>query len=127
MSATPPSASLSHCHGCHTNRTAVETSVIHAPGSRAPRAVNAAHFAVSRRRFQPQREPLEPHPDRRAARAPCAYCGATVVRIVTDFPHSQRVIDHTWIPLADGTRLSARIWLPDGAEERPVPAVLEYI
>jgi len=32
-----------------------------------------------------------------------------------------------WIPLADGTRLSARIWLPDDAEQDPVPALLEYI
>ena len=33
----------------------------------------------------------------------------------------------TWIPLADGVRLSARIWLPDDAERRPVPAILEYL
>ena len=38
-----------------------------------------------------------------------------------------RRIDHTWIPLADGTRLSARIWLPDGAEQQPLPALLEAI
>lgn len=31
----------------------------------------------------------------------------------------------TWIEMADGVQLSARLWLPDGAE--PVPAVLEYI
>ncbi len=30
-----------------------------------------------------------------------------------------------WIPLADGTRLSARLWLPEG--EQPVPAILEYL
>ncbi len=29
-----------------------------------------------------------------------------------------------WIPLSDGTRLSARIWLPDGP---PAPAILEYL
>ena len=29
--------------------------------------------------------------------------------------------------LADGTRLSARIWLPEDAERDPVPAVLEYL
>jgi uncharacterized protein len=38
-----------------------------------------------------------------------------------------RRIDHIWVPLSDGTRLAARIWLPADAEERPVPAVLEYI
>ncbi|MBP1082022.1 MULTISPECIES: CocE/NonD family hydrolase [Bacillus] len=29
--------------------------------------------------------------------------------------------------MSDGTRLSARIWLPEDAEENPVPAILEYI
>ena len=45
-----------------------------------------------------------------------------------DFPHDVRVIDPAWIPLADGTRLCARIWLPADADEaHPVPAVLEYL
>jgi len=42
-------------------------------------------------------------------------------------PQAMRVIKHTWIPLADGTQLAARIWLPLDAETRPVPAILEYI
>ncbi|WP_241560761.1 CocE/NonD family hydrolase [Paenirhodobacter populi] len=37
------------------------------------------------------------------------------------------VIENTWITLRDGTRLAARIWLPEGTRSRPVPAVLEYI
>ena len=37
------------------------------------------------------------------------------------------VTEHLWITLKDGTRLGARLWLPEGAEENPVPAVLEYI
>ena len=45
----------------------------------------------------------------------------------TDFPRRVREIEHTWIPLSDGTRLAARIWLPEDAEEDPVPAVLEYL
>lgn len=36
-------------------------------------------------------------------------------------------IDNLWIPLADGARLAARIWMPDDANQRPVPAVLEYL
>ncbi|MCG6873270.1 MAG: CocE/NonD family hydrolase [Gammaproteobacteria bacterium] len=36
-------------------------------------------------------------------------------------------IENTWIPLADGCRLAARIWLPAGARQRPVPALLEYL
>ena len=37
------------------------------------------------------------------------------------------VIENQWITLRDGTRLSARIWMPDGAEADPVPAVFEFL
>src|ERR1700677_1752799 len=47
--------------------------------------------------------------------------------IVTDFPRRVREIEHVLIPLRDGTRLAARIWLPDDAERDPVPAILEYL
>jgi uncharacterized protein len=40
-------------------------------------------------------------------------------------PPGIRCIEHQWIPVRDGTRLSARIWLPEDAGERPVPALLE--
>jgi hypothetical protein len=30
-----------------------------------------------------------------------------------------------WIPLSDGARLAARLWLPPGAESNPVPAIVE--
>src|SRR5438105_9467733 len=36
-------------------------------------------------------------------------------------------IENAWIPLKDGTRLAARLWLPDDAERNPVPALLEYL
>jgi putative CocE/NonD family hydrolase len=42
-------------------------------------------------------------------------------------PRPVREIEHTWIPLSDGTRLSARVWLPADAEREPVPAILEYL
>jgi hypothetical protein len=42
-------------------------------------------------------------------------------------PAACAVTENLFIPLADGTRLAARLWLPDGAETGPVPAVLEYI
>ncbi|MDX6594044.1 MAG: uncharacterized protein QOJ13_3240 [Gaiellales bacterium] len=32
-----------------------------------------------------------------------------------------------WIEMADGCRLSARVWMPADAEQSPVPAILEYI
>lgn len=38
-----------------------------------------------------------------------------------------KVIENEWIVLADGTRLAARIWMPDGAEQDPVPAVFEFL
>jgi uncharacterized protein len=49
------------------------------------------------------------------------------MRVRTEFARPVRVIDHTWIPMPDGARLSARIWLPEDAESDPVPAILEYI
>ncbi len=43
------------------------------------------------------------------------------------FPHVVRDLENVWIDLSDGCRLAARIWLPEGAETAPVPAILEYI
>jgi uncharacterized protein len=48
-------------------------------------------------------------------------------RIVEPLPREVREIENCWIPMPDGARLAARIWLPAGAERDPVPAVLEYI
>ncbi|MEM7173397.1 MAG: CocE/NonD family hydrolase, partial [Pseudomonadota bacterium] len=48
-------------------------------------------------------------------------------KFVEDFPHKVIEIEHCWIPMPDGTRLSARIWMPENAETSPVPAILEYI
>ena len=50
-----------------------------------------------------------------------------MTRIVERFSNSVREIENTWIGLPDGARLAARIWLPEDAEQRPVPAILEYI
>lgn len=38
-----------------------------------------------------------------------------------------RAIETVWIPMPDGARLAARIWMPEGAEDNPLPAILEYI
>jgi alpha/beta superfamily hydrolase len=48
-------------------------------------------------------------------------------RIITDLPFKVRNIEHLWIPLKDGTRLAARIWMPAQADAAPLPAILEYI
>lgn len=38
-----------------------------------------------------------------------------------------RVLETVWIPMSDGCRLAAKLWLPQDAEQAPVPAILEYI
>lgn len=47
--------------------------------------------------------------------------------IVSAFPRPVRTIEHTLIPLHDGTMLAAKIWLPSDADQDPVPAILEYL
>ncbi|MGP4043998.1 CocE/NonD family hydrolase [Streptomyces sp. 2A115] len=49
------------------------------------------------------------------------------MREVTSLPYAIREEEHLWIPLSDGTRLSARIWRPVRSDDEPVPAILEYI
>jgi putative CocE/NonD family hydrolase len=49
------------------------------------------------------------------------------MQIRHSFPYPVKRLQNTWIPLADGSRLAANIWLPEGAEASPVPAILEYL
>jgi hypothetical protein len=49
------------------------------------------------------------------------------VGVVVAMPRAVRRIEHCWIPLPDGCRLAARLWLPEDADRVPVPAVVEYI
>ena len=49
------------------------------------------------------------------------------MRVRTEYPRAVRELPNVWIPLEDGSRLAARIWLPDDADADPVPAILEYI
>lgn len=49
------------------------------------------------------------------------------MKIRKEFPRKVREIEHFTIPMSDGIRLAARMWLPEDAEDHPVPAVLEYI
>ena len=37
------------------------------------------------------------------------------------------VTENLFIPLSDGVKLAARLWMPADAETKPVPAILEYI
>ena len=49
------------------------------------------------------------------------------MKVDTDLPRAVAELEHVEIPMPDGTRLAARIWMPEGAETAPVPAILEYI
>lgn len=49
------------------------------------------------------------------------------MKIRTEFPHTVTRHEDLGIPLPDGTRLSARLWLPDSANETAVPTILEYL
>lgn len=49
------------------------------------------------------------------------------MRTIHEFPCAIREIEHIEIPMADGCRLAARMWMPADAEQTPRPAVLEYI
>ncbi|MDX1755704.1 MAG: CocE/NonD family hydrolase [Marinobacter sp.] len=49
------------------------------------------------------------------------------MRVVETFPEPVRVIENAWIPMRDGVRLAARVWMPEDAEQNPVPAILEYM
>ena len=46
---------------------------------------------------------------------------------VDTFPWPVRHVENAWIQLRDGCKLAARMWIPEGAEDAPVPAILEYI
>ncbi|MCW8125614.1 CocE/NonD family hydrolase [Microbulbifer halophilus] len=49
------------------------------------------------------------------------------MKIIDPLPQPLREIEYIQIPISDGTRLAARIWMPENAEAEPVPAILEYI
>jgi len=49
------------------------------------------------------------------------------LRIINRFPKKIIQQENNWIPLSDGKRLAARIWMPHDAEKNPVPTVFEYI
>jgi uncharacterized protein len=49
------------------------------------------------------------------------------MRIVDRFPYEVREDTRLRIPMSDGTHLAGRVWRPVTSDERPVPAVLEFI
>jgi predicted acyl esterase len=49
------------------------------------------------------------------------------MKVVKSFPRKVQEIANQWIPMPDGVRLSARIWLPADALVNRVPVILEYL
>src|SRR5215471_8732872 len=43
------------------------------------------------------------------------------------FPRRVNVLRDVFIPMSDGTKLAAQIWLPSDATRHKVPAILEYL
>jgi putative CocE/NonD family hydrolase len=49
------------------------------------------------------------------------------MRHIESLPQPVEVVPHCWVPLRNGERLAARLWLPAGADRAPAPAIVEYI
>ena len=115
-----------HEHGAHESRLGERRRTFDGHAGRAA--------ASARRRGQGGRdeqagEQASHAPTVRAGaarvKAGTSSVGAMAPRVRDDLPHPVRVVETEWIPLADGSRLAARLWLPEGAGR--VPAILEYL
>jgi len=49
------------------------------------------------------------------------------MKTVTDFPRTVLEFPDMGIVMPDGCRLSARVWMPDDADQDPVPVILEHL
>ena len=49
------------------------------------------------------------------------------ITTIKSFPRKVKEVENFWIPLSDGTKLAARMWLPRDAGKNKVPALLEYL
>src|SRR5438093_2235342 len=49
------------------------------------------------------------------------------MKTIRELPRRIHEIENLTIPMSDGVRLAARVWLPEDAESDPVPAILEMI
>ena len=45
-----------------------------------------------------------------------------MAKVVTRFPRQVKVVENIFIPMSDGVKLAAKLWLPEDAEQNPVPA-----
>ncbi len=49
------------------------------------------------------------------------------LKTLKTFPRKTKEVENFFIPLSDGTKLAARMWIPVDADQSPVPALLEYL
>jgi uncharacterized protein len=49
------------------------------------------------------------------------------IKTIKKFPRKMKEIGTFYIPMSDGIKLAARMWIPVDAGKNPVPALLEYI
>jgi hypothetical protein len=49
------------------------------------------------------------------------------MELINDFPEQVQEIENVWIPMSDGIKLAARLWLPSDAAEHKRPVIFEYI
>lgn len=49
------------------------------------------------------------------------------MKTVTRFPHKYTETEDCWIPMPDGVKLAAKLWLPDIAAKQRVPTIIEVI
>ncbi|HYC44402.1 MAG TPA: CocE/NonD family hydrolase [Burkholderiales bacterium] len=49
------------------------------------------------------------------------------MKVVTRFPRAYTETEDCWIPMPDGVRLAAKLWLPDIAAKKRVPTIIEVI
>ncbi|MDE2445177.1 MAG: CocE/NonD family hydrolase [Alphaproteobacteria bacterium] len=49
------------------------------------------------------------------------------MKTITKFPRTIKEVENFWIPMSDGVKLAARMFIPVDAAKNKVPAVLEYL
>ena len=49
------------------------------------------------------------------------------IKTIKKFPRKTKEVENFWIPMSDGIKLAARMWLPVDADKKPVPTLLEYL
>jgi len=49
------------------------------------------------------------------------------MKVITRFPHKYTETEDCWIPMPDGVRLAAKLWLPDITAKQRVPTIIEVI